>query len=119
MKICFLTKRKMKVYCSGMKKSETVDQDQNAILEKRRKFERIEKIEINPLVSGPTKRSSLLQDTELNDSALPDLRSPDERNPHWVPDPDEIAAIKRAESRKARRAKIKNEAKASDSENHV
>lgn len=97
-----------------MKKSEPGNQDQNTTLEKRRKFERVEKIEISPLVSKPVKTSNFSSPSGLINSTLPDLRSPDEMNPHWVQDPDEIAAIKRAEARKARRAKIKNEAKASD-----
>ncbi len=59
----------------------------------REKFESIEKVATNPIITkGSRGRRKLI---------APELKSPDELNPKWGPDPEDIKAEKKLAAKKA------------------
>lgn len=73
-----------------MNKSES---NQDLLRANREKFERVEKIEVSPLISRPRESSN--------------LKSPDELNPKWITDPEEIRAEKRSAARELKKNEIR------------
>lgn len=63
----------------------------------REKFEKINKVEVSPVLTRGSRGKRTL--------VIPELKSPDEKNPKWVRDPEEALAERKQKAKDAKRSK--------------